>query len=233
MKRMIMVFMGLALASGLTACAGKQISADLYAQKSNKVFVGTVGTVYSGDTFTVVVKNVLRGEGGDKVEGKSITVRLYGIDAPVYDEAAPERLNQPFGKEARDYLAAVTKGKNVRVEVQGVDKDLQAVSLVYVQNDDGSEKSLNEQLIYDGYAWVGDACLESFCERWKHGLQGGGIGSDTAMAHKAGLWSKLHVKGESPIPPQGWRAKNSTWLRRNLGAAAGVAEVVIWMTTPF
>lgn len=236
MNRIISVVVALVVAVGLSACASQKISSDQpqqYTQKSNKVFLGTVEAVYSGDTFVVAVKEVLRGAAADKVEGKNVTVRLYGIDAPVYDESAPERLNQPFGKEAKGHLVAVTKGKTIRVEVQGVDKDLQAVSLVSLRKDDGSEQSLNELMIYDGYAWVNSFCRESFCERWQYGIQGGGVGSDTAMAHKAGLWAKLGVKGEAPIPPESWRAKNDTWLRRNLGAAAGVAEVVIWLTTPF
>lgn len=239
MSRIMKILMVLAVAAGLSACATMQkISSSppqQYAQKSDKVLFGTVGVVYSGDTFVVEIKDVVEGRDGDKkvMEGKSVTVRLYGIDAPVYDEAGPARLNQPFGQEARDHLVAVTKGKTVRVEALGVDKDLQAVSLVYVKNDDGSERSLNELMIYDGYAWVNDFCHESFCERWRYGLQGGGPGSDTAMAHRVGLWSKIGVEGEAPAAPAWWRKKNDAWPRRYLGAAAGVAEVVIFLTRPF
>lgn len=239
MNRTIKMFMMLAAAVGLSACATMQnISSSppqQYAQKSDKVLIGTVTTVYSGDTFVVEIKDLLVGREKDKkiLDGKNVTVRLYGIDAPVYDETGPERLNQPFGKEARDHLVALTKGKTVRVEALGVDKDLQAVSLVYLKNDDGSEKSLNELMIYDGYAWVNEFCYESFCERWRYGLQGGGTGSDTAMAHRVGLWSKIGVEGEAPVAPWWWRKKNGTLARRYLGAAGGVAEVVIFLMRPF
>lgn len=224
MKRMVMVFLVLVGASGLTACASKRVVEfpkphKQYVQEARKTFAAQVVTVYSGDTFTVLV------------DGKELPVRLYGIDAPEYDENASASLNQPFGKEARDYVIAKTKGKTVQVEAYGPDAAGQIVAIVSVD-----EESLNAVLLRDGYAWIWrEVCDEPFCgEDWRsengwRKLQGGPTG---AMVRRVGLWSKIGGD-EVPVEPQYWRRKNSTWLRRNLGAAAGVAEVVIWMTTPF
>jgi len=223
MKRMIMVFMVLVGASGLTACASKKV-VDLpkprqYVQEARKTFTAQVGTVYSGDTFTVLV------------DDKEFPVRLYGIDAPEYDEEASASLNQPFGKEARDYVIAKIKGKTVQVDAYGPDAAGQIVALVSVDGE-----NLNAALLRDGYAWIWrEVCDEPVCGEagrsengWRK-LQGGPTG---AMVRRVGLWSMLDGD-EKPMEPQYWRRKNASWIRRNLGAAAGVAEVVIWMTTPF
>lgn len=223
MNRTIKLLMVVALAVGLSACATKKVvelpkPQKQYVQEARKIFAAPVGTVYSGDTFTVVV------------DGKERPVRLYGVDAPEYDEKASTSLNQPFGKEAQEYVVAKIKGKVVQVEAYGPNAEGQIVALVRVDGE-----SVNEALLRDGYAWIWcEVCDEPFCGRegteegWK-GLQYGPTG---AMAKRIGLWSMLQGE-ERPIEPQYWRRKNSTWLRRNLGAAAGVAEVVIWLITPF
>jgi len=222
MKRIIMVLLVMVMASGLTACASKKV-ADLpkpqkqYVQEARKTFSAPIGTVLNGDTFTVLV------------DGKELPIRLYGVDAPEYDEKASASLNQPFGKEAREYVIAKTKDKTVQVDAYGPNAEGQIVALVSVDGE-----SLNAALLRNGYAWIWrEVCDEPFCgssgeDGWRKLLDG----PTGAVSRRVGLWSKIG-SGEVPIEPQYWRQKNSTWLRRNLGAAAGVAEVVIWLTTPF
>jgi endonuclease YncB( thermonuclease family) len=67
-----------------------------------RVFVGRVTRVADGDTLTV------------RESGKSVTLRLRGVDAPA--------LAQPYGQQARKFLSDSLLNRDVRVEARG-DRD--------------------------------------------------------------------------------------------------------------
>jgi endonuclease YncB( thermonuclease family) len=89
---------------------------------------GRVSGVTDGDTLSVLQ------------EGKSIKIRLYGIDCP--------EKHQAYGHRAHEFTSDFAFGKEV--EVRPVDRDRygRLIAWVYVGG-----RCLNEELLQAGYAW--------------------------------------------------------------------------------
>ncbi len=136
-----------------------------------KTFTGMVVRVADGDSFMV------------KDGGKVREVRLYGIDAPEW--------NQSHGREARKHVLLYL---NQRVEchvVGGTDPYGREVSIVYSRG-----RCLNEELVSLGLAWVWPRnCRRGICSRWKE-LQ------KRAARDGLGLWKDAH-----PEPPWKYRQR--------------------------
>ena len=129
-------------------------------------FTGQVADVSDGDTLVI-------GNGG-----RVRVVQLAGVDAP--------ELTQEYGKDARDYVKELTKGKKVTVEVL---ESKSSTSLVAKVTVDG--KDLAASLVESGLAWSeqgSSADLHSAQEKAKSGKQG--------------LWA-----GTNPTPPWDYRNK--------------------------
>ena len=95
--------------------------------------VGVVA-VSDGDTVRVTI----RGGGGNL----PFKVRLHGIDAP--------ELDQEFGVDSRDQLAAMPAGKSVFVDVLCVDRYGRQVGILHEGN---PRQSFNKQMIEGGMAY--------------------------------------------------------------------------------
>ncbi|WP_161890635.1 thermonuclease family protein [Pontibacter russatus] len=107
---------------------------------------------------------------GDTVEllrnGKTETVRLFGVDAPEKAQA--------YGQRARQFTSDLAFGKNVRLIVNNTDRYGRTVGTIILP--DG--RSLNEELVRNGYAWhykaysndLKLANLETDARRYKRGL---------------------------------------------------------------
>lgn len=100
--------------------AGSTASAEL---------TGKVVAVADGDTLTLL--------DGDNVQHK---IRLHGIDAP-------ER-GQAFGNKSREALAALTMGKQLAVNVSGLDRYKREIGVVSVAGE-----NVNLRMVRDGWAW--------------------------------------------------------------------------------
>jgi micrococcal nuclease len=87
-------------------------------------FRGKVVGITAGDTLSV-----LR-------EGRAVTARLQGIDAP-------ER-RQPFGTRAKQYASSLAFGQGVTVHVKARDRNQRLLA-------DG--RNLNHELVRAGFAW--------------------------------------------------------------------------------
>ena len=88
---------------------------------------------------------------GDTIDVATVgRVRLLGIDAPEvghgFDTAAP------FGREARDRLTQLVLHRWVRLEQEGVTRDVYSRHLAYVLTEDGV--CVNAALVRDGLARV-------------------------------------------------------------------------------
>ena len=94
-----------------------------------KVVIGLCTKVIDGDTIHVVT--------GGNVRFK---VRLERIDAPEKD--------QPYGKEATDYLVKLIKGKTVRVEWVKKDQYGRILGIVFLDKTD-----INLKMVETGNAW--------------------------------------------------------------------------------
>lgn len=92
-----------------------------------KKLVGLVVHVYDGDTILLSGKEKVR-------------VRLAGIDAPEKD--------QPYGDEARIFLARLIRRKRVLALVNDVDKYDRYVAKIICNGRD-----INAAMIKAGYAW--------------------------------------------------------------------------------
>lgn len=132
------------------------------------VLVGTVTRVIDGDTITV------------QLQSGPIKVRLDAIDAP--------ESNQPGGTAATAALARLVANRSVELDVTTQDRYERLVAQVTVNG-----RSVNEQLVKDGHAWVfrryartKDSCV------WEH----------AAREQRRGLWA-LPMKDW--IYPSDWR----------------------------
>lgn len=158
-------------------------------QASADVLVGRVVAIADGDTLTVL--------DGENTEFR---VRVGGIDAP-------ER-NQPFGQRARQYLAAITFGKEVEVRWTKRDRWRRIVGLVWVEAPDAPcrgkpacPKSLDAGLaqVQIGLAWwYRKYAAEQSAADQDHYEQA----ESQAKAKRAGLWAE-----KDPIPPWEWRRR--------------------------
>jgi len=104
------------------------------------VTVSRVVSVYDGDTITVDIDNY------PPIIGKSISVRIYGIDTPEIKSKNPKETER--AKQARDYVQGLLKTAKV-VELRNMRKDkyFRILAEVYV---DG--QSIADLLIKKGYA---------------------------------------------------------------------------------
>ncbi len=130
---------------------------------------GRVVYVVDGDTIDI------------ERNGKSVRIRLYGVDTPEPD--------QPYGREAKIFTLSRVSGKKVEVEMTGDIHEERFIGIVTV-----GDLNLNEHLVEYGYAWVHPGyCDKFFCSEWAR---------IEAAARKAkkGLW-----KDPQPIPPWDYR----------------------------
>lgn len=133
---------------------------------------GRVTSVIDGDSLRI------RLDGGGRWEA-----RLYGIDAPEYD--------QPHGAAAERALALKLLWREVDIEVVDVDNYGRQVVLLY-----RNRRSINQEMVCEGHAWwyvryaADDEDLKG-CQ-------------SLAQVQKLGLWAS-----GIPIPPWEWRRSES------------------------
>jgi micrococcal nuclease len=122
--------------------------------------------------FEYRVKQVIKVVDGDTIDvdidlGFSISysqrLRLAGIDTP--ESRTTDKLEKSLGIESKDYLKSKFKdAKDIVVRTEKSDsseKYGRILGWVYVN---GDSKSLNEQMIEDGYAWgyMGETKVKDF-----------------------------------------------------------------------
>ena len=114
--------------------------------------------------------------------GKVMEVRLWGIDAPEYD--------QPDSIPAKNALKKMVVGQNGVLYIKYRDRYGRYVSLLKID-----DLNVNETMVATGHGWVYTRyCREPVCQRWEH-LQA------EAKKKKRGLWN-----GKNPVPPWQWKA---------------------------
>ena len=125
---------------------------------------------------------------GDTIEilkdGKPLTVRLLGVDAP--------EKKQDFGTRSRQFTSDLCFGKNVNLVVDGTDRYGRTIGTIILP--DG--RTLNQELIRNGFAWHYKAySKDPELARLE----------EEARAEKRGLWA-----GPNPIAPWDFRKKGQT-----------------------
>lgn len=121
---------------------------------------------------------------------QNVNVRLYGVDAP--------ESSQRFGKQSREHLLQMLKGRTLRLKTLYRDNYKRAVAIVYLtENGAIDERSVNQRQVQAGMAWVYDYfCTSDICNTWK-------LEEAMAQKQKIGLW-----KDSNPTPPWQWRRAN-------------------------
>jgi micrococcal nuclease len=96
----------------------------------------------------VLVRSVVD---GDTIDVATVgRVRLLGIDAPEVGHGSDT--SAPFGREARERLTQLVLHRWVRLEQEGVTRDVYSRHLAYVLTEDGV--CVNAALVRDGLARV-------------------------------------------------------------------------------
>ncbi|MBU0943602.1 MAG: thermonuclease family protein [Proteobacteria bacterium] len=130
----------------------------------------TVIKVVDGDTIQVLYK------------GRSIRVRLWGIDTPEW--------RQPFSKIAKKHTIKLLADPEVELEEKDWDDYGRLVAIVITKK----KQCLNEELLRAGLAWVHIYyCKEAICDRWYKIER-------EARGKRSGLW-----RDNSPTPPWVWK----------------------------
>jgi micrococcal nuclease len=137
--------------------------------EAGEPFSGTVRKVIDGDSLLITAG------------GQNIEVRLYGLDAPEY--------NQPFSDEAKNYIRQWIGWQRVMVYPEYVDSYRRTVAIIVK-----GEQVLNRDLVKSGLAWVYPRyCQKEVCKTWT-------AMEEAARKEKKGLWLDL-----KPIAPWKWK----------------------------
>ncbi|MGI9536789.1 MAG: thermonuclease family protein [Desulfocapsaceae bacterium] len=135
------------------------------------------------ESVAVVVDYVVDGDSlVVRRKGTAMEVRLWGIDAPEYD--------QPNSLPAKNALKKLVVGRKGELQAKYRDRYGRHVSLLTIE-----DLNINEAMVAAGHSWVYSRyCREVVCLRWAH-LQA------EAKKKKLGLW-----KENNPIAPWQWKA---------------------------
>lgn len=140
----------------------------------------TVDRVYDGDTIKAV---------GHDIE---IKVRLIGIDAPETPKGKDGH-GQPFGEEAKQFLATLVLNKEVEIKGYGFGPYNRIIGEVFI-----GDKNVNLEMIKAGMAEVYKGKPpRGFNLSWYYRYE-----SEARIAGR-GMWSLQ----DSYISPAQWRAK--------------------------
>ena len=138
----------------------------------------SVSRIADGDTIIV-----------ERIGGQKVRIRLYGVDCP--------ELDQPYGKEAKNFLESFLVNSTVAIEDVEIDRFGRLVALVYL----GDGPTMQETLLEEGLAWVYPKyCKRAECLSWQKQ-------EETARKLQRGLW-------ESPdsVPPWVWRNRKKSYV---------------------
>lgn len=128
---------------------------------------GNVKTVIDGDTIVLLDK-----------ENQKHTIRFFGIDAPE------TTTKQPFGEEAKEFLASMIADKKVKIIVKDKDKYGRIVGIVKFEG-----KDINKIMVENGFAWAYSYYSEAYVNEHRK-----------AKEQKLGLWAD-----EKAQEPYKWR----------------------------
>ena len=155
MKQITLVLLGATLLTGIVPA----ISSARVTTIPHKV---SVIRVLDGDTIKV------------KKEGKIVTVRLYGIDAPELPRA--HRPGQPFSLLSQDRLCKYICGQDVDLLIKNTDRYGRLVGIVY------TDTNVNLEMVKEGYAWAYRAYLKKSEKEYVEA-------ENEAKFTKLGLWN--------------------------------------------
>ena len=113
-------------------------------------------SAFAQKSFTAEIVKIIDGDSLKARNGKKLyEIRLYGIDAPEYD--------QPYASKAKKLVKKIILGKKVNVVPVEWDKYHRLVAIVNFK-----DQSINKRLLSSGLAWYYPKyCKMSICKEWK------------------------------------------------------------------
>ncbi len=117
-------------------------------------------------------------------EGTKLRIRLAGIDAPEVPHG--KNPGQPFGEEARNYLALLIGGRTVRVKTYGQDGYERILAVVFL-----GTINVNVEMVERGLA---EANRGAACQAYCRDLR---VAELRAKRERVGMWAQRE-KYESP-----------------------------------
>jgi len=145
-------------------------------------FLSFSSTVFAKKPFTAKVTKIIDGDSLKVRDGKKMyEIRLYGIDAPEYD--------QPYSSKAKKLVKQTILGKRVTIIPVEWDKYQRLVAIVSYK-----DEAINERLLRRGLAWYYPKyCKMSVCRSWKKT-------GKTAKKNKQNIWSD-----STSVAPWKWK----------------------------
>ena len=143
------------------------------------IFLATVSQAAPLRTVTATITKTSDGDTVQAItpEGTKLKVRLYGIDAP--ETAKGKIQGEPFGNDARNYLASLVSQRSVRVEIHDIDRYRRMVAILWL-----GERNVNQEMITAGMA-------EAYVEYLKQPYRAPFIQAEQeAKAQGKGIWSQ-------------------------------------------
>ena len=138
------------------------------------IAVGLLNAYTPLENIRVVDGDTIQAE----AKGKEIKIRLVEIDAP--------EMNQPFGRQSKNFLNRLLYEKDVTLISKGEDRYGRTLGEIYANGE-----SANALMIKSGFAWVYDRYVkDSSLYQYQ----------DQAKAENLGLW-----RAKDPIAPWVWR----------------------------
>ena len=138
------------------------------------IAVGLLNAYTPLENIRVVDGDTIQAE----AKGKEIKIRLVEIDAP--------EMNQPFGRQSKNFLNRLLYEKDVTLISKGEDRYGRTLGEIYANGE-----SANALMIKSGFAWVYDRYVkDSSLYQYQ----------DQAKAENLGLW-----RAKDPIAPWMWR----------------------------
>jgi len=171
---------------GSTRCSRRGISLPFVAILLTSLVCGDVlsGTEKASSVVGVVVK-VVDGDGLRVETSKGeVEIRLNGIDAP--------EMQQPGGKESKEFMSSLVLGKSITVLPVEVDRYKRLVGRVYRGKIDVGASAVSA-----GHAWAYRRYLTKDTSHYCR-LE------EQARERKKGIWGS-----EGPIYPHDWRRHRS------------------------
>jgi endonuclease YncB( thermonuclease family) len=164
----------------------------LSSQTDAKTLIVNVVEVQDGKT--IIVENT----------GRRIKIILKGADAP--------ELDQPMGDVARQHLSDLVLGKQVSVELTGMDYG----SRYFIAKVFSGEVDISLQMIRDGAAWYDRQYEKEITDTgWNLYVES----ERAARTERRGIW-----QDSQPVPPWEWRQAKIAQQKSQVAATAPVVR---------
>jgi endonuclease YncB( thermonuclease family) len=160
---------------------------------------------------------VARSMDGDSLHVGDKEVRLYGIDAPEFDQTCTRGGQQWYcGQEAAERLSSLVTGKDVRCEQVGTDQHGRILARCEVGATD-----INRTMVSTGYAIA-----------YRHFSSDYVSAEETAKAYKRGIWAgtfeephKYRGEGETSAKPKERKYRDAPVAYRAPQAVSGGCNI--------